>query len=494
MVYLVFLLALGLRLINLNQSLWLDEAVQAITAQRSFSYIFQEITGDFHPPLYHFLMHFWVRLFGSSEIALRMPSVLFGVGTVWLIYLIVNKLTGLRVKGLITAMFMATAPFHVYYSQEARMYSLVTFLAAASMYYFIRVNELTGLRVNGFMGLRVCGLKEYFLYFVFTGLAVYVDYFGFLILSAQSLILFWQKKYKFLVHCSLFIVLIYLPWLPMFIKQLQEGMAATAALPQWGRLVNLSFFKALPLTFIKFALGRITIFNKLIYAIVASFLFLVYGGLIFNSKFKIQNVKLKFKVQKFSTGEIVVFSWLLVPVVLAWGLSLFVPNYQPFRLLLVLPAFYILLALGTFSFKNKSLKVVSIAFVLVVNLVSLFAYYTNPYFQREDWKSLTAFLEKQKNAVVILPSNTSDWPIKYYDTGNNLKLVYGSEGIKSVNELTGLRVNGLKSEVNELFYIRYLVPLFDPNEKILKELESQGFIKTKEFSFNQIMVWKYVKS
>lgn len=58
MIYIILILALVLRLINLNQSLWLDEAVQAITAQNSFSYIFQEITGDFHPPFFSFFNAF----------------------------------------------------------------------------------------------------------------------------------------------------------------------------------------------------------------------------------------------------------------------------------------------------------------------------------------------------------------------------------------------------------------------------------------------------
>jgi len=89
MIFLVLFLALILRLINLNQSLWLDEAVGAITVKGPFLGIFEELRGDFHPPLYHILMWGWVRIFGASEISLRMPSVLFGVGTV----LVIKKLT-----------------------------------------------------------------------------------------------------------------------------------------------------------------------------------------------------------------------------------------------------------------------------------------------------------------------------------------------------------------------------------------------------------------
>jgi len=129
-----------LRIINLNQSLWLDEAVQAITAQNSFSYIFQEITGDFHPPFFHFLMHFWVRIFGLSEVSLRLPSVLFGVGTIYFLYKIAVYIH-LKNVAILAAIFLATAPFHIYYSQEARMYSLAAFLTTGSFYFFLRILE-----------------------------------------------------------------------------------------------------------------------------------------------------------------------------------------------------------------------------------------------------------------------------------------------------------------------------------------------------------------
>jgi len=78
MIYIIIAISLVLRLVNLNQSLWLDEAVQAITAKGPFLGIFEELRGDFHPPLYHILLWGWVRIFGASEVSLRMPSVIFG--------------------------------------------------------------------------------------------------------------------------------------------------------------------------------------------------------------------------------------------------------------------------------------------------------------------------------------------------------------------------------------------------------------------------------
>jgi uncharacterized membrane protein len=478
MIIVILVFALILRFFNLNQSLWLDEAVQAVTAKESFFYIFQEIIGDFHPPLYHFLIHFWVRVFGSSEIALRMPSVLFGTGTVWIIYKIINKLTNSKTKniGLIAALFMATAPFHIYYSQEGRMYSMTCFFASLSMFFFIKNNNKEIKEVK----------RSFVLWFVSTALLIYSDYFGFLILLAQVIVALFRKNFKFLTACF-FVLVTYIPWLPMLMKQLQIGIAATAAFPEWGKLINLSFFKALPLTFIKFSIGRITIFNKTLYFLVALGLMGVYGLVSFWATLKI------IKAKDYEKKGFVILVWLVLPVVIAWAVSLFIPNYQPFRLLLVLPAFYLLLVFGISTFNNKTVRSILASFVVLVNLCSVSVYYRNSYFHREDWRGVSKYVTDE-NSAVLLPSQTSDWPLKFYDTKNKLRLIYGSEGINKVSDesVRGLFINQL-TNYDKIFYIRYLVPLFDPQEKILSELENSNYSKIKETSFNQIEVWEYEK-
>ncbi|MBM3205551.1 hypothetical protein FJZ41_01720, partial [Candidatus Shapirobacteria bacterium] len=253
----VFILILGfvLRLVNLNQSLWLDETVQAITSRGTFLGIFSELQGDFHPPLYHLLMWGWTHLFGSGEIAMRLPSVFFGTAAIFMVYKIAQRIFPQKNwLWLVAALFMATAPFHIYYSQEARMYAQTTFFAALSTYFFL---GLIGKEKGNRAG-----------YLFSTLLLFYSDYYGLLVFLAQilaALVIFKKDFFKFLFKLwstFLLIVVLFLPCLPLLWVQLQTGSQATFALPQWGRLVNLSFLKALPLTFIKFSLGRITIFNK----------------------------------------------------------------------------------------------------------------------------------------------------------------------------------------------------------------------------------------
>src|SRR3989338_7540643 len=126
----IFLLAFLIRLIALNQSLWLDEAVTAnVVKNLGFSQIVSGFSPtDFHPPLYYLFMKLWTNFFGYSEIALRMPSVLFSLLTGYVIYLI---------GGIWAAVFFLFNPLIVYYSQEARMYMMVTFFLTGALYFFI---------------------------------------------------------------------------------------------------------------------------------------------------------------------------------------------------------------------------------------------------------------------------------------------------------------------------------------------------------------------
>ncbi|MFZ5366154.1 MAG: glycosyltransferase family 39 protein [Patescibacteria group bacterium] len=474
MIILILILGLVLRLVKLNQSLWLDEAVQAITSQGSFNDIFSELTGDFHPPLYHLLMWTWVHLFGSSEIILRLPSVIFGVATIYVVYLIARQVISRKLEignwkleiPEIVALFLVTAPFHIYYSQEARPYALVALLATCSMYFFLK--------------------EQWKRYILATTLMLYSSYYGFLVLLAQfiSMIIINRKNIATLLHCYIATLFLFLPCLPLLTIQLQVGSQAIQILPEWGRLVNVSFLKALPLTFIKFTLGRITIFNKTLYALTAGILFLVYGSIIAKGFFRGK----KFLISNY---QLLITLWLFVPVCVAWLISFFIPNYQPFRLLLVLPAFYLLLAGGVASIKNRSLAFFSLLVILLTSFFSLLTYYLNPYFHREDWRGVVRFIETQeKPRVAILPSQTSDWAWRYYSEGK-VRLVGISPGARRVMQVDFNNLAIKQSSNQAIYYIPYLQPVFDPEEKIVSWLGGLGYVKIKEISFNQIPVWEY---
>ncbi|RKY36518.1 MAG: hypothetical protein DRP78_03400 [Candidatus Omnitrophota bacterium] len=129
----IIVLGAFLRIYNLGaESLWYDEVGSIDQATRSLPVLFSK----FHlSPLYFVLLKYWMRLFGASEFVLRLPSVLFGVGALFLIYKIGQMLFNTRV-GLLSSLILAISPFHLFYCQEARHYSLFIFLTLLSNFFF----------------------------------------------------------------------------------------------------------------------------------------------------------------------------------------------------------------------------------------------------------------------------------------------------------------------------------------------------------------------
>lgn len=123
-------LAFGLRLFRIDaQSLWYDEGLTIALAGRSLDGIARAAAADVHPPLYYWLLHGWLFLFGSSEAAARALSALCGALTVGLLTLLGWRRFGAAAGGL-AGLAAALSPFAIHYGQETRMYALAALLTS----------------------------------------------------------------------------------------------------------------------------------------------------------------------------------------------------------------------------------------------------------------------------------------------------------------------------------------------------------------------------
>jgi hypothetical protein len=89
------------------------------------------------PPLYYAIAWFWTQLTGTGEFGLRSVSALAGIATVPVAYLLGAELSSRR-AGIVAAALVAVNPMLLWYSQEARAYSLFVLLTALSLLYFVR--------------------------------------------------------------------------------------------------------------------------------------------------------------------------------------------------------------------------------------------------------------------------------------------------------------------------------------------------------------------
>ena len=247
----ILALALLVRMIAINQSFWLDEAINVTAARdRGFTDLILNYTkGDFHPPLYHIILWLWLKAVPVSEMSARLPSVVFGVLTVWVVYKIGQKLWKENASfARLAALFLATSGLHVYYSQEARMYALAALTTASA------VLTLLNLRKDSSRKNKLLFLSSFVLMLL-------SDYQPWLLLP------FFFVVTPGMTALALFLLF---PWWPMLAEQVRQGITTAANFPAWGEVVGGLTLKSALLVPVKFLVGRVSIDNNLLYALVLS--------------------------------------------------------------------------------------------------------------------------------------------------------------------------------------------------------------------------------
>ena len=122
---LILALALALRLRGLgHDSLWGDEVCTVLLARMPLPELIRtSVSWENIPPLHHVLLHFWIRIFGDSEFSVRMPSVLAGVASVWMAFVLVRRMLGGRIA--LTAMLLMASSIvsHLCSMRSAKSFS-----------------------------------------------------------------------------------------------------------------------------------------------------------------------------------------------------------------------------------------------------------------------------------------------------------------------------------------------------------------------------------
>jgi mannosyltransferase len=139
----LMLVALWLRRYQIGyQSLWFDEADAVM---RSHAPLFDLVKMLVRPgengPLYLILLHLWVSLFGDAESRVRTLSAVFGVLTVPVAFLLGGRFQD-RGAALLSALLVTISPFHIWQSQEAKMYAMATFFAGVSTFIVLHWKDL----------------------------------------------------------------------------------------------------------------------------------------------------------------------------------------------------------------------------------------------------------------------------------------------------------------------------------------------------------------
>jgi uncharacterized membrane protein len=204
----------GLRLM-VTRSIWLDEAISITQAQLPFKEMLASLRGDVHPPLHHAVLWLTVRLLGTGELAVRMPSVIAGTLLIPALYGAGRDLYDRRV-GLAAATLGTVAPVAIWYSQEARMYSMFMLFSLIAVWAQVRV-------------LRTGRPGAWAVYSVATAALIWTQYFALLQVAVQQAafaVSFWQRRGRrwrlalAWTACIVAILMLLIPLRPLLESQL----------------------------------------------------------------------------------------------------------------------------------------------------------------------------------------------------------------------------------------------------------------------------------
>lgn len=127
----VAVVALGvvLRFVTFSP-LWLDEALSVNIARLPFAELHEALRHDGHPPLYYWLLHGWMAVFGRSDVAVRALSGLFALAALPLAWIVAKRVGG-RGAAVAALVLLASNPYAIRYATETRMYAMLTTLVLA---------------------------------------------------------------------------------------------------------------------------------------------------------------------------------------------------------------------------------------------------------------------------------------------------------------------------------------------------------------------------
>ena len=397
----ILITGVALRLYKWNgYSLWFDEIHWVFMRHTRYALLDSLKSTIFigKPPLFRFLLYFWIY-FGQSEFILRLLPFTLSILSILVAYKIAKMLFDEK-TGLIVLFLMSLSPFHIYYSQELSHYSLTILLSLCSLYYLIR-------------SLKEDKIYSWIKFVFFTSLSLYANYICLFLVMAENLIFFlssgiYKKLTKKWLISNLAILLLCFPWLMMLPKQI-DILSGYTDFVYWipnGSLARI--FQTLRL----FNVGYNANFTVHFFASLLFFpLFLV--GIFFNLKRERQKVNF-------------LLLWLFAPMILAILFSKIIPIFTYRNFFFILPAYYLLVALGVSKLKEY-IRIFIFSFMILSGL-SLYNYYRNilPYpeeFYREgvhakkDNRGASEYIIdniKEKDVVVHTCPSTSQPYLHYF--------------------------------------------------------------------------------
>ncbi len=415
-------LAFALRLYRIHwHAIWNDEAYSVYLAQLGLAEMSAATAADIHPPLYYGLLHFWLRLAGSGEFAVRYLSVVPGVLAVPLLYVLGRQLGG-RGLGLAAAAVAALSPFLVFYSQEARMYTLLVAFVTAAGCFAWKATQLLPVRTwlpgyvcasalalytHFYSLLAIAGFNAAYLVLVLpafrrrSGAAALAGLKSSTAGGALRALLIW-------LAAQLALLLIFAPWLPVLLQKEREYLSPGRGTPLDKMVVDAAR---------AFAVGEALLEGALDWYVIASWGLAVVGVVL--AAVLVRSGRLPGGVGR---GSAFAATWLLIAFAAIALLSAGKRDFAPRYLAAGVPAFYLLLGLALLTLYRlwRPLPLLGAAAILAGSYLALGPLRIDPNNLHADHRAAIRDLEAmaQPGDVVVLNAFYTFPVFRYYSRGD----------------------------------------------------------------------------
>jgi uncharacterized membrane protein len=449
------IVALGavLRLIALgHKSFWLDEIASVVIVRMSGNSFWSWLwRSEGNMALYYVMLRPWLH-FGLGEASVRMLSVLPGIASLPMMYLLGRRLFGRR-TGMFAALFLALSTCSVVYSQEARGYSWLLLGVVASTYLFVR-----------FIERPTYGMA--FAYALTAGVTLYFHYFGLLVPLAHAVSLLAlprdRRPWKHLFAAGAILAALALPVLWMIHIQPIHHLDWVTK-PSLLEVYHLGVFLAAESGK---GVGPVLLVLELV--LVGTFLRMLLS------------LRGRTGARSEYWNYLFIASSLFTPAIFTLLVSVVRPVFFHRFLIICLPAWLLAVAVGANGIARPRMRTLAIVAVCVLSLVSTVISYTRV---REDWRGVANYLIA--NAV------SQDRVVYYEGVGN-----FAAEGYRdwlpggTNNRPTAIEVSSASNEwrdklagAGRVWLVRYPTNRSDDTARAVQaELQSRYAAgETKQF-------------
>ncbi len=393
----ILFLASALRFYHIDfQSVWLDELITMNECNPALSFkdsYANMIVWENNPLLYYFTVKYISVIFGYSTFVVRMISAIIGISGVYCMYLLGKEISNKK-TGLIAAILMCFNAYHIFYSQEARPYGLLTIFTIISFYRLIILLKNNNLKNSIYYGLAATAMinTHFFGLFVLVSQAIIILFFMFDIDKNKI------KEYLVFASISGFITIIVWYFLSWDIFKIATKIKAFWIPPPTPELIT-NIFREF------FGYSELLLFTVLILTI---YYFIKVMSNNEDTEYRIKN-----RINTFSF--IIIAIWILVTISIPYIRTyLLIPMITGRYLIVLLPAITLLLAISINNIQNKIFQKGIVIIFIIASLTDLIIV--------KDYYNKVTKTQFREISEVILEKNTSKakivsnwfWHFGYY--------------------------------------------------------------------------------